>query len=483
MTSAVARAYEAERRRVFYRRTIVASVLGMVLVPLFGVTDYFRYRPYFWILVTPRLLSGVASLFILLILRYPLGRRHAAALAAVLSLEVGLAIASVPVAITGADTPYVSMSLLILSLAALLPWTPAQSAFLSAILAASFIGGGLLHGVSGASAFATQVSAVLVTGVIALVITTLSEAMRRRECAARLALRTASREKTRLIRNLEQKTGELAALNHQLGNLNREMEDFLYVASHDLRAPLINIQGFTNELRLSLSALPPANNGGEAKGMYDDIEESLRFIHSATSRMDGLIGGLLGLSRITARTNPHEVVDLQSVVEKIVESFRYQLDQHCITVTVGPLPAVRGEALGLNQVFSNLVDNAIKYMGDRPVCTIGIGVGDSDGAPAFYVRDSGPGIPRESQETVFRLFRRLGTSVPGEGLGLTMVRRIVEKHGGRIWIESTPGQGTTFWFTLDGSCSEGVGQTRSSGHPSDHEPEVVTAANAPASAA
>jgi len=426
----------------------------MVLVPLFGVVDYFAYPPDWVTLVGVRFLSCAASSVILLLLRRPLGRRHPAVLAIGLLLECGLAIAGIPVAVTGSsNTPhYVSVSLLILSAGALFPWAPAQLAFLAAVLTVMFVAGALLHGdISSVTTFGTEVSAILVTGVIALVITALSEKMRAREFAARRALRAASKDKTRLITDLRQKTTDLEVLNQLLATLNQEMEDLVYVASHDLRAPLINVQGFAKEVRLGLSELRPHTNGvPEANAIYTDTDESLGFIDSAVHRMDGLIQGLLNVSRINTRTNPTEEVCLQPIVERIVESVQYQLGQHHIDVTVGALPVVRGDTVRLTQVFSNLIDNAIKYMGDSLLRTIEIGTRNGNGTPTLFVKDSGPGIPAKSQEAVFRLFRRLANDVPGEGLGLTMVRKIIEKHGGRIWIESAPGQGSTFWFTLKG---------------------------------
>jgi signal transduction histidine kinase len=451
VTIATTRAYEAERRRLTRHRAIAASILGTVLVLLFGIVDYFMFRPHFPALMGTRVISSLTSAMILVLLRRPFGRRHPFALAIALALEVGLAIAGIPVWLTGANTPYVSISLLILSLAALFPWTRTQAACLSAALTGLFIAGAMLHGVPDPGAFLMQLSAIVVTGVIAVVITDVSERMRSREFAARRALHAASHEKTRLVHDLAQKTSALEILNQELQTVNQEMEDLLYVASHDLRAPLINIEGFTNELRLGLSDLRQHTNGGpDANAVCTDLGESLGFIQSAIRRMDGLISGLLNVSRIATRTNPTEDVHLQAVVEKIIESFRYQLDQQHIHATIGRLPTVRGDAIRLNQVFSNLIDNAIKYMGHGASRSIEIGTHNSNGMPRFFVKDSGPGIPVESQDTVFRLFRRLATGVPGEGLGLTMVRKIVEKHGGRIWIESAPGHGTTFWFTLPG---------------------------------
>jgi len=291
--------------------------------------------------------------------------------------------------------------------------------------------------------FLAQLSALLSAGAIASVSASVNGRARRNEFAMRAALQAASEEKTKLIEELQEKTTKLE-------ELNQDMEDVLYVASHDLRAPLINVQGFAREVQIGLTDLrTQSGSNTETKPIYDDIEESLRFILSAISRMDGLIGALLNVSRVGTRTSPTEEVQLQTMVEKIVESFRYQLDQKKIEVRVGELPTVKGDPVRLNQVFSNLVDNAVKYMGESPRRTIEIGLRNGNGTQTFFVSDTGPGIPEHSRETVFRLFRRLkNNGVAGEGLGLTMVRKIVEKHGGRIWIESVPSQGAAFCFTL-----------------------------------
>ncbi len=444
VNTAAAQAYVAKRRALFQRRMVIASKLALVLVPLFGVTDYFAYPNALVPLLGARLVSFVASVAIFLMVRRPFGRRYAPLFGILLSIEIALAIAVVPVYINGVDTPhYVSMALLILALAALMPWTSVQVEIYSVVLTVMFVAGALAGGhLSNVMAFAMQVSAIIVTGVIAAVISALGESMRRSEFGARYDLRAASREKTRLIADLQQKTEELQSLN-------QEMEDLLYVSSHDLRAPLINVQGFANELQIGFDKLQPyISEAPEAAAINVDVEESLHFIQTAVARMDALINGLLNVSRVATRTSPTEDVPLHSTVEKIVESFRYQLEQQRIIVHVEPLPTVRGDAVRLGQVFSNLVDNAIKYMGESPRREIEIGMRNGHGLPIFFVRDTGPGIPANSQETVFRLFRRLATKVSGDGLGLTLVRKIIEKHGGRIWIESTPGQGSTFCFTL-----------------------------------
>ncbi len=454
--------FDRESRELVRSRAEIAAWLALILVPVFGVTDYFLYPTHFAALMSLRMASVGCSAAILVLLRTSMGSRYPAYLTMLLAAEVGMAVCGMPVYYTGFQTPhYVTLSLLILSLAILIPWSPRQCAALSGALASMYVVAALLHGpISDVQAFVTQVSAVIAAGLIAVISLSVAERLRRSEFMSRAALQRALQEKSRLVDDLREKTVKLEALN-------LDMEDLLYVASHDLRAPLINVQGFAREVQLGLADLRDQGIANpEAKVIYDDIEESLRFILSAISRMDSLIGSLLNVSRIATRTNPSEQVALSPMLEKIVESFRYQLDQKRIELRVGGLPAVTGDAVRLNQVFSNLIDNAIKFMGESRRRSIEIGIrnghanGNGDrrggerstangaGSPIFFVRDSGPGIPAESQDTVFRLFRRLGSTVPGEGLGLTMVRKIVEKHGGRIWIESSPGDGASFCFTL-----------------------------------
>lgn len=445
MATLNAYAYQVERRRLFRQRMLVATSLALVLVPIFALSDYVIYRSEFATLFAARLLSFAVTAGILVALYSRRGKRYVAWLGLVLAATVGLAIAGVPIYVTGVvDTPhYVSTALLLLSVAALLPWAASEVVILAAVLTVTFLGAAVLHGpLVKPVVLALEVSTLVVTGGLAVLIASLAEQARGREFTARRALRAVAREKTRLVGDLQQKS-------EALQRLNVEMEDLLYVSSHDLRAPLINVQGFAREVSMGLADLTPyVRPAPEAAALRADLEDSLRFITSASQRMDALVGGLLDVSRITTRTSPSEEVNLARVLEKVIDSFRYQLDQHRVHVTVGPLPTVRGDPVRLNQVFSNLVDNAIKYMGDSPCREIEIGMRNAQTPRVLFVRDTGPGIPPDSQDAVFRLFRRLGNGVPGDGLGLTAVRKIVERHGGRIWIESTPGRGCTFCFTL-----------------------------------
>lgn len=265
-----------------------------------------------------------------------------------------------------------------------------------------------------------------------------------------------------LERLVAERTQLLEQRGEQLEATNRELSDFLYVASHDLRSPLINLAGFSRSLQDSIGALdammsdhngaPPSGNGHAAlqwPPLKEEISESLDFILRSVAKMDILVNALLDLSRIETRPHVKQPIDTAKLVEEIVNAFHYQIAGKHITVATGPLPVVTGDPIRINQVFSNLIDNAIKYMGPHPEARIDVGCEDSTAEYRFFVRDTGPGIRPEDRDKVFRLFTRLGGGgIAGDGVGLAAVRKIIEKHGGKVWVDSEVGRGSTFWFTL-----------------------------------
>ena len=249
-----------------------------------------------------------------------------------------------------------------------------------------------------------------------------------------------------------ERTRELEQRTEQLQAKNAELNDFLYVVSHDLRAPLINLEGFSRVLQDSISVLDvvlPSPRPARWPELRDDIGESLDFIVRSVGKMDFLVRGLLELSRIDRRPHVAQPLELDGLVAEVLDSFRYSIGERGIAVHVDPLPKVVGDPVRVNQVFSNLIDNAVKYTKPAGAAAIHIGSVPCNGTPRFFVRDSGVGIRPEDQAKIFRLFGRVGGhAVPGDGIGLTAVKRIVEKQGGRIWVESALGEGSTFWFTL-----------------------------------
>lgn len=254
-------------------------------------------------------------------------------------------------------------------------------------------------------------------------------------------------------RELELFAERLKNANEDLLERQRESEDFLYVVSHDLRAPLINIQGFTKRLQTSMGTVDTNLTGvevpDEVRKHLGRMAESLKFIQSGTAKIDQLIARLLEISRLTTRTKERQWIDMNVLAREVVQALQFQMEERGIEAVIGQLPKVLGDPVQLNQVLSNLVDNAVKYMGERPTKRISILASADGDRYRFAVQDTGPGISPTDKEKVFRMFARLDpTKSQGEGIGLTAVRTIVNRHGGRIWVESEVGVGSTFYFTL-----------------------------------
>ena len=174
-------------------------------------------------------------------------------------------------------------------------------------------------------------------------------------------------------------------------------------------------------------------------------------IANAVDKMQLLLNELLELSRVGRITNPPEIVPFGEIVQETVDLLSGPLEAGNIHLEMmEEFPVVYVDKLRVSEVMQNLVSNAIKFMGDqsRPIIEIGWQGTDADGKPIFYVRDNGMGIDPKYHERIFGLFNRLDPNIEGTGIGLTLVKRIIEIHGGRIWIDSGSGKGTTFLFTL-----------------------------------
>jgi len=243
----------------------------------------------------------------------------------------------------------------------------------------------------------------------------------------------------------------------QLEAKNAEMKDFFYVLSHDLRAPLINLEGFSEELgadvgRLDDVLIPSADDTAPAwQELRGRINESLHFIRSGVAKMSGLVSGILELSRIETRPQEARAVELDAIVRHVLDSFQYQIAERSIAVRLDPLPEVEGDPLRLSQLFANLIGNSIKYMKANGDARIDVRCRRLAGRYELSVHDTGIGIRREDRDKIFRPFSRVGANTSeGEGIGLAAVKKIVERHGGTIWVDSEPGQGTTISFTLPG---------------------------------
>ena len=236
---------------------------------------------------------------------------------------------------------------------------------------------------------------------------------------------------------------ERESLIQELAAKNAELERFTYTVSHDLKSPLVTINGFLGYLEQDA-----------ASGNMDRFKVDSQRIHNAVDKMQGMLNELLELSRIGRLVNEPEIIPFGDLVHSATELVHGQIEAGGITISLQPnLPAVYGDRHRLTEVLQNLLDNASKFMGDQPNPHIEIGQhGREDGKVVFYVRDNGIGIEPEYHEHIFGLFNKLNSKAEGTGIGLALVRRIIEVHGGRIWVESEAGAGSTFLFTLPQSA-------------------------------
>jgi PAS domain S-box-containing protein len=256
-------------------------------------------------------------------------------------------------------------------------------------------------------------------------------------------------ERKRAEEELQRRATALQRLNTELEHSNRELDAFAYIASHDLKEPLRGLHHFSHFLLED-----------HADRLTEDGMEKLRTVMRLTQRMESLLESLLHYSYLGRAELAVEEIDIQEVVEETVELLAVRLQESKVNVRIqNSLPRVRADRVHVGEIFNNLIVNAIKYNNkDEKWIEIGCAVSDEGKAqqPVFYVRDNGIGIAPQHHEAIFRIFRRLHGREEyggGTGAGLTIVRKIVERHGGRIWLVSQPGAGSTFSFTL-GTCSD-----------------------------
>jgi signal transduction histidine kinase len=191
------------------------------------------------------------------------------------------------------------------------------------------------------------------------------------------------------------------------------------------------------------------------KDKPDKIKSDIERISGATDKMDELLSDLLELSRVGRLINPPEEIDTVQLINDAVESVDARLRSRNIAVHITlDLPTLHGDRIRLREVFENLIDNAAKYMGKQSNPVIEIGVQAQNDERVFYVKDNGLGIEEQYQEKVFILFEKLDPTIEGTGIGLALIKRIIETHGGKIWVESEGlGKGSTFCFTLPGAAT------------------------------
>jgi signal transduction histidine kinase len=223
---------------------------------------------------------------------------------------------------------------------------------------------------------------------------------------------------------------------------NTELTQFTYTVSHDLKSPLVTINGFLGYIEQDAQT-----------GNIERLKKDTQRIQEAVNKMHSLLTELLELSRIGRMMNAPVSVPFDDLVRDAMDAVHGQLEARHITVRSQPdLPTIHGDRQRLTEVLQNLLDNAAKYMGDQPEPLIEIGQhGEENDKPIFFVKDNGIGIAPEHHERIFGLFNKLDAQSEGTGVGLALVKRIVELHGGRIWVESELGKGSTFCFSLPAS--------------------------------
>lgn len=234
---------------------------------------------------------------------------------------------------------------------------------------------------------------------------------------------------------------EREALLEELGAKNAELERFTYTVSHDLKSPLITIKGFLGYLEQDVLS-----------GNLERAKADSARIQGAVEKMGRLLDELLELSRIGRIMNPPQEVALGVLVQESVDSLAGRIAERGVTVDIAEdLPVIYGDAVRLREVVENLLDNAVKFMGDQPYPSIEIGVRRGSDRTVIYFKDNGKGIDPRYHTKIFGLFERLAQDGEGTGIGLAIVKRIVEVHGGEIWVESEGiGRGSVFSFTLPG---------------------------------
>jgi len=247
----------------------------------------------------------------------------------------------------------------------------------------------------------------------------------------------------------------------ELEQLNNEMETFSYITSHDLRSPLVNLKGFAGEMERGLEVtkpildkIAPTLDEKERETLKlvfeEEMPESLHFIKQAVVRMDALTTSVLNISTIGKRVYRFVQVDTQAMVKRCLDALNYEITQKNIEVTCGNLPPLVCDALTLEQIFSNILDNAVKYTDVDTNGKIEIEAKIDGPQVIFSVRDTGRGIQEEDREKIFQIFRRARNTnnVRGLGIGMTFVQASLRRLGGAIWFDSAPGEGTTFYFRL-----------------------------------
>jgi PAS domain S-box-containing protein len=243
-----------------------------------------------------------------------------------------------------------------------------------------------------------------------------------------------------------------------LAEKNKELEAIVYTVSHDLRSPLVNVQGFSGQLTRACETIQDSVNASSdgrieveplRKPLEVTIPQALRFITAGVNKMETLLAGLLRYSRLGRVALTIQPLEMNAMLNEIVAAMRFQLDEARAEVRIEPLPRGLADSAQTNQVFANLLDNALKYRSPHRPLRVTVTGRVENGQAIYCVADNGIGIAPHHQAKVFEIFHRLNPSeTAGEGLGLAIAQRVLERQRGRIWVESSVEAGSLFYVSL-----------------------------------
>jgi signal transduction histidine kinase len=253
-----------------------------------------------------------------------------------------------------------------------------------------------------------------------------------------IARKQAELEVLRLNENLEQRVEQRTA---ELEAANKELEAFAHSVSHDLRAPLRSIDGFARIIQEDY-----------AQSLPNEVLHYLEILRANTRKMAQLIDDMLAFSKMTRQSLVKQSAEPAKLVEQCLQELAPEFTDRRIDISVDELPVCRAHSSLLKQVFFNMLSNALKYTRQREVAVIEVGCQTANDENIYFVRDNGEGFNMQYADKVFSMFQRLHSAdeYEGSGIGMALAQNIIERHGGRVWVESEPDVGTTFYFMIDG---------------------------------
>lgn len=428
-------------------------LLGAFLFTFIGILDYVITPDNFRTFMAVRLLMSAVLIGLFFLNRLGTSVRYHFGIVLVTAVLSAIAIEFMILRLGGARSPYYAgMNIIVICCLGFVPLNLAQSVTLLAVVYGIYLGPVLRADVLTDPLFVNNNVFLCSTCIIAL--------------ALRWQGQKRIMSELSLLDALEEKRQTLQRSAEEMQQQNEEMKSFTSIVSHDLRAPLVNIKGFSGELRVLAQEIErvvgngaPADRGGTAR-LHEivghDLPQVLEYIEASVQRMDGQISALLTLSRIGRRELAPEVLDMDDLVRGLLVTLAHQVEEKRAAVVVGVLPCVTADRTAMEQIMGNLLDNALKYLEPGREGRLKVTGERNADHVAFSVRDNGRGMTAEDIPRAFEIFRRVGRQdVPGEGMGLAYVKALVRRHGGRIGCESEPGAGAAFTFTIPADGQQG----------------------------